>query len=103
MSDEITRANLDKRTARKMFKNEFIKEIANIREDLTRKANEEEGNGPITVCIRVRPLFKDEIKKGAFSSVSCKDPFIYVHDCRMHAVYQLVIYIYAYRICSVCL
>lgn len=86
MSDEITRANLDKRTARKMFKNEFMKEIAKIKENVNRKADEEGENGPITVCIRVRPLFNDEVKKGAFNSVSCKDPFIYVHDCRMHAV-----------------
>lgn len=89
MADAITRANIDKRTARKMFRNHFIRGIAEIREHLKREISgeeEEEENGSITVCVRVRPLFNDEIKKGAYNSISCQDPYIFIHDCRMHAV-----------------
>lgn len=88
MSDSITRANLDKRSARKMFKDEFSNEITKIRESLHRTPKDIENiNETITVCVRKRPLFDYEIKKNAFDMVSCIDPFVYVHDCRMHAVF----------------
>lgn len=85
-SDEVTRANVDKRTARKLFREDFMREIKKIRTEISTPTTDDVEFGHIDVAIRVRPLFPKEIKNGAFEMISCLDPYIMVHDCRMHAV-----------------
>lgn len=36
----------------------------------------------IQVCVRKRPIFDREIEAGAFDCITCKNPRIFVHECK---------------------
>jgi kinesin family member 2/24 len=77
-STTTTRRNLDKRTARLVFRHTFVSEIAQLRavdksnDDATQPAYSVE-DGNVTVVIRKRPLFPEEASRGDFDVVSMRD------------------------------
>jgi kinesin family member 2/24 len=87
--------NMDKRTARREYKDDFCYAIDNFRRSLAlcqagglASGKDREGdvwkNGTIRVCVRKRPIFKDEIEKSEFDIVTCiGDDMIVIHDARM--------------------
>jgi len=96
--------NLDKRTARREYRNEFTAAITRYRheiaidEDVSRQRHGDNAtattridNGSISdhnnivVCVRKRPFFPREAQDGEFDVVSCKRGLVVVHDARMHS------------------
>jgi kinesin family member 2/24 len=77
-STATTRRNLDKRTARLVFRQTFVSEIAQLvaadtaNDDATQPAYSV-GDGNVTVVIRKRPLFPEEAARGDFDVVSMRD------------------------------
>lgn len=41
------------------------------------------GESKICICVRKRPISTKEIKRQDFDSVSCFNPQVVVHDCKM--------------------
>lgn len=84
--------NMDKRTARREYKDDFCRVIAQFRQQYCRKeltATEidwsEWVNGDIRVFVRKRPIFKRETDLGEFDVATCVDnQTITIHDARMH-------------------
>ena len=87
--------NLDKRTARRTYRDAFKGAIERYRSSrkvqaqhahLAASETVEWEEGTIRVCVRKRPIFKDEIKGSEFDVLTCMhDKLITVHDARMHA------------------
>ena len=89
--------NLDKRTARRTYRSDFVAAIkryrnspgvqeqhAHLLEEI--EGSEEWQEGSIKVCVRKRPIFKDEIKGSEFDVLTCiHGKMLTVHDARMHA------------------
>lgn len=86
---------MDKRTARREYRDDFCFAIDNFRRSLAlcqaqglTGGKDRDGdvwkNGTIRVCVRKRPIFKDEIEKSEFDIVTCiGDDMIVIHDARM--------------------
>lgn len=81
--------NVDKRTARREQANSFSRAIQQFRQDAPclqhHRSLEEIANSSILVCVRKRPIFPHEIRRGEFDVISCQPNLVTVHDCRMHA------------------
>lgn len=88
--------NMDKRTARREYRDDFLSSIQLYRNRMLKKnATRQESNnkhdnewndGNIKVCIRKRPIFKHEIDGFEFDVITChNDDRVIVHDARMHA------------------
>lgn len=89
--------NLDKRTARRQYRDVFQSFISSFRQSHISKNIDEINNhnihfdsNCIRVCIRKRPLFAYEYEDGEFDVVSCKidsntSDKVIIHDCRMHS------------------
>ena len=91
--------NMDKRTARREYAEDFKRGIQQYRalqkykENLSGDANANElpddpnvwEDGDLKVFVRKRPIFKREIDLGEFDVVTCfNDRNIVIHDARMH-------------------
>lgn len=83
---------MDKRTARREYRDDFEKAIMNFRKGLPQAAPLQTSDvlhwesGNIRVCARKRPIFSRELKDGEFDVISCYNRNrIIVHDARMHA------------------
>ncbi len=83
--------NMDKRTARREYKDDFERAIMSMRRShpsaagASRQAKLNWENGNIRVCVRKRPIFAREQQGGEFDVVSCPtSKSIVVHDARMH-------------------
>ncbi len=82
--------NMDKRTARREYKDDFERAIANIRRSYPPAASRQQSslnwdNGNIRVCVRKRPIFPRELQGGEFDIVTCpSSKKIVIHDARMH-------------------
>lgn len=87
--------NMDKRTARREYRNDFERAIQSFRHHQESEADDEDYNGDIEanlwergnirVCMRKRPIFKHEITAGEFDCVTCPNPSnVIIHDARMH-------------------
>jgi len=96
-SDSNPVRNMDKRTARRTHRNEFITAIDNYRSS-TRTATKhaqfsesqqecfDDGGDGVRVCVRKRPIHSAEISASEFDVVSClHGRVITVHDARMHS------------------
>jgi kinesin family protein 2/24 len=92
--------NMDKRTARREYRDTFAGAIARYRaivssEDLHAYAQEGSGTGSgdmqegqhnVSVCVRKRPIFQHEIDDGEFDVITTiGGKKVVVHDARMHA------------------
>lgn len=99
--------NLDKRTARREYKDNFVSAIRKFRSNIDKSNSNvssdqeqskwdsnNEGN-LIRVCVRKRPFFKHEEQNGEFDCITCSDnsiknnnnnnrDFAIIHDARMH-------------------
>ncbi|CAM9346469.1 unnamed protein product, partial [Ectocarpus fasciculatus] len=84
---------MDKRTARREYKGDFIRGIQSYRCKVegARGASGESGGGDpsrgsggVRVCVRRRPIFDYELKDHEFDVLTCVDNKIIVHDARMH-------------------
>lgn len=89
--------NMDKRTARREYAEDFKAGIMNYRRrlgyiaseqkltpSLIKKVNSQWEDGTIKVFVRKRPIFKHELESHEFDVISCMDEHIIVHDARMH-------------------
>jgi hypothetical protein len=99
--------NMDKRTARREYKEDFCRGISQYRAKYGYRANvnpkaaalgdgadtelddlagiSDWADGDIRVYVRKRPIFKREIELGEFDVVTCFDnTTIVIHDARMH-------------------
>lgn len=85
--------NMDKRTARREYRDDFAAAIGRYRQRMNSRnidTNESVDNdtwnsGSIRVCVRRRPIFKDELKNFEFDVVTCLNgKRIVIHDARMH-------------------
>lgn len=88
--------NMDKRTARREYRDDFAAAIGRYRRRITARPPIEESNsyekeaeswdhGSIRVCVRRRPIFKEEIKGFEFDVVTCiEGKRVVIHDARMH-------------------
>ncbi len=84
---------MDKRTARREYKDDFMRGIENYqRKYLSKKETIAENTkvdywqeGDIKVFVRKRPIFNHEIASGEFDVVTCLSNKVIVHDARMHA------------------
>lgn len=84
--------NMDKRTARREYKNDFERAIRDYVVKLPSfDSNQNIGklnweNGNIRVCVRKRPIFSREVSAGEFDVVTCCGPgTAVIHDARMHS------------------
>jgi hypothetical protein len=90
--------NMDKRTCRREYKEDYENAIVQIRRALTNdpeysKENAVDNsvlnwnNGNIRVCVRKRPIFSREIQGGEFDVAFCPESKkkIIIHDARMHS------------------
>ncbi len=84
--------NMDKRTARREYRESFCNGIIEYKRNLDSNITSEEEqtltweDGAIRVCVRKRPIFKDELKLFEFDVISCNaGSSVIVHDCRMHS------------------
>lgn len=80
--------NMDKRTARREYRSQFmngIHEYMQTKEVKAEQACVGVDEGKVICCIRKRPLFEKEFKNGEFDVISCSGNEIIVHDARMHA------------------
>lgn len=93
--------NMDKRTARREYRETFSNAIASYRakvaamghsEDACSELNgdarpaEDSNSNSVRVCVRKRPIFNYEIKDHEFDVITCVgQKTIVVHDARMHA------------------
>lgn len=87
--------NLDKRTARREYKEDFVAGIQRFRRQYYQKhqgvekfnykfnVNDWEDN-QIRVFARKRPIFQHEIDEGEYDVVTCFQNNIIIHDARMH-------------------
>eukprot|EP00916_Digyalum_oweni_P005305 GHVL01009289.1.p1 GENE.GHVL01009289.1~~GHVL01009289.1.p1 ORF type:complete len:631 (-),score=95.34 GHVL01009289.1:2901-4793(-) len=81
---------MDKRAARKEHKEQFVKAVDEIRQQLLEATetvpvnDEHQANSDIVVAIRKRPIFDKEVASGEFDVLTCIGQSIAVHDCRMH-------------------
>ena len=87
---------MDKRTARREYRDDFCFAINNFRrslaicqsEGMPSRCNREDDkwrNGTIRVCVRKRPIFKDEIDNSEFDVATCVgQDMVVIHDARMH-------------------
>ena len=87
--------NMDKRTARREYKDDFSRAIGKFRQQFvfpdTNTGVEDQTDlstwsaGDIRVFVRKRPIFKRETDLGEFDVVSCVGAdTVVVHDARMH-------------------
>ena len=86
--------NMDKRTARREYRDSFMRAIAKYRNAIKEtspameaniKTASSSKNEDLYVCIRKRPLFQHEIQEGEFDVITCvSDTILAVHDARMH-------------------
>lgn len=88
--------NMDKRTARREYKDDFEAAIARYRQKhgivVNKKGKEVIENldeskwerGEIRVFVRKRPMFQHELDNSEFDVISCIKDKIIVHDARMH-------------------
>jgi len=91
--------NMDKRTARREYKDDFAAGIARYRQQHGivvggKKGKNEEavetfdesswGKGDIRVFVRKRPIFPHELENSEFDVISCVKDKVIVHDARMH-------------------
>ena len=84
--------NLDKREHRRTHRKSFREAIARYRSGFTETVDENDatGNGggnargPLGVYVRVRPIFKRELKH-EFDVLTAGERTVVVHDARMHA------------------
>jgi hypothetical protein len=83
--------NMDKRTARREHRDPFSSAISSYR---YRRLGEDEVDnggmiwetGDIRVCVRKRPIFKEEISNYEFDVITCVNrQTVVVHDARMHS------------------
>lgn len=83
---------MDKRTARREYKEDFAAAIDSYRrkvlggpEDSAAGREGEGGGNSVRVCVRRRPIFKYELKDHEFDVLTCIGRGrIVVHDARMH-------------------
>lgn len=82
--------NVDKNTARKLHKNDFVQGIEQYKKGTTCRSVDVdagmESSWGINVCIRKRPLFDHERLQAEFDCMTCHDKeCIVVHNARMHS------------------
>ena len=90
--------NLDKRTARREYANEFIGAISNYRyhhliddantndqNDNTNDQIDNKINNDVNVYVRKRPIFNHEKENGEFDVITTNKKSIIIHDCKMHS------------------
>lgn len=84
--------NMDKRTARREYRENFSSGISSYRfrrmgEPETQSSGELDWNtGNIRVCVRKRPIFQDELSHYEFDVITCVNKqTIVIHDARMHS------------------
>jgi kinesin family protein 2/24 len=88
--------NLDKRTARREYREDFLTAINRFRKQYvllkqsTSHKNEDNNilktwdDNNIRVFARKRPIFTHEIENNEYDVVTCINSNIVIHDCRMH-------------------
>ena len=83
--------NMDKRTARREYRTDFMRAISNYRSQLVglkqkiHSVDDNWGDGNIKVFVRKRPIFKHELDAYEFDVATCTThDKIVVHDARMH-------------------
>jgi kinesin family protein 2/24 len=87
--------NMDKRTARREYRRDFMRAIADYRrhhinEEVQRKGSDYQpivwgDTQSVRVCVRKRPIFSHEIKDSEFDVISVLEGrTAVVHDARMH-------------------
>ena len=82
--------NMDKRTARREYREAFIAAISRYRSVNVSHSNDEDmskhpwSGGDIRVCVRKRPIHKRELDAFEFDVVSSSGNKVIVHDARMH-------------------
>ena len=83
--------NLDKRTARRQYRAQFARAIAEYRfgSSCSRGQAEQKpipgDGGGVRVCVRKRPIFRHEIDNSEFDCITASGGGVVVHDARMHA------------------
>ena len=102
--------NMDKRTARRFYRGDFMNAIENYRyerdkvrnnnnndDDVDKEEEVRAGNvldlksgsfnsNLLKICARKRPIFDEELKLGEFDTITAIDNnFITIHDARMHS------------------
>lgn len=86
--------NMDKRTARREYKEDFIRGIENYKNKLAvQRGNQIQDtnrlqrwqDGDIKVFVRKRPIFNHELANGEFDVISCISNHVIIHDARMHS------------------
>jgi hypothetical protein len=84
--------NMDKRTARREYKEDFIRGIEQYKHKYFKSKAHNVGkkelnwnDGGIKVFTRKRPIFNHEIENGEFDVVTCFHNNIIIHDARMHS------------------
>lgn len=78
--------NIDKRTARREYSGDFSSSIQKFRvenKNLKIPTNDTI-NHALRVCVRKRPIFKNDINNFEFDVITCVTNGIIIHDCRMH-------------------
>jgi kinesin family protein 2/24 len=87
--------NMDKRTARREYKEDFGRAVQRYRKQFIQRREAVGGasfkftsdsweDNQIRVFARKRPIFQHEIDDGEYDVVTCHQKTIIVHDCRMH-------------------
>eukprot|EP00940_MAST-03C_sp_MAST-3C-sp2_P002102 g2102.t1 len=83
--------NLDKRSVRRIYRKDYVREIRKYKESPPPIPSEIEENASssdkqICVFVRKRPMFKKDKKAGEFDAVTCREKrHICIHDARIHA------------------
>jgi kinesin family protein 2/24 len=83
---------MDKRTARREYRTDFMRAISNYRQRNAASAkrkvatvSDDWSDGNIKVFVRKRPIFKHELDAYEFDVATCtSDNTIVIHDARMH-------------------
>jgi hypothetical protein len=88
--------NMDKRTARREYKSDFVRAIASYRQrnaaaianqnvSIPKRLSDDWCDGSIKVFVRKRPIFKHELDGFEFDVATCtSEDTIVIHDARMH-------------------
>jgi kinesin family protein 2/24 len=83
--------NLDKRTARRTYRDDFIGGIQRYRSAHSNEMEQQEededwGAGAVKVVVRKRPIFKRETVALEFDCITClRGQMVCVHDTRLHS------------------
>ena len=62
---------------------DFQRMIRAYREQAPAEKPHIQSNDKITICVRKRPISNKEVKKMDHDSVTCSNPIVAIHDCKM--------------------